>query len=193
MSGGTERNRDGTAPGTNSGTQRYTVPQVARLLGISERAVRKRIDTGTLAAERDGRRWLVCLVAEPEPEPRGTTPEPNPEPNGTDAEPIEADYRPVPGAARAQLEAIRDEWLLPLVDRMAALEREAGMLTAERDAARHRAETAEAERDALTARLVALEAAGRATAADATNEAAAPAETPQQGGKRRWWAFWRRE
>ncbi|MBV9281770.1 MAG: helix-turn-helix domain-containing protein [Chloroflexi bacterium] len=50
---------------------RYSVPQAARILGISERAVRKRIDHGTLAAERDGLRWLVLL-----PGSQGGTPQP---------------------------------------------------------------------------------------------------------------------
>ena len=51
--------------------------------------------------------------------------------------------------ARAQLEAIRDEWLAPLVDRIGNLERENGRLEAERDELRRRAEAAEAEQDAL--------------------------------------------
>ncbi len=40
---------------------RYSVPEAARLLGISERAVRKRIDAGTLEAVKDGRAWSVLL------------------------------------------------------------------------------------------------------------------------------------
>lgn len=39
-----------------------------------------------------------------------------------------------PISARQQLEAIRDEWLRPLVDRIGELEREVGRLQAERDA-----------------------------------------------------------
>jgi len=48
---------------------RHTVPEVARLLGISERGVRDRIARGTLQAEREGTRWMVLLPAE-----RPTTP-----------------------------------------------------------------------------------------------------------------------
>jgi hypothetical protein len=33
---------------------RYSVPETARLLGISERAVRKRITAGTLEAHKEG-------------------------------------------------------------------------------------------------------------------------------------------
>jgi len=43
---------------------RHTVPEVARLLGISERGVRDRITRGTLQAEREGTRWMVLLPAE---------------------------------------------------------------------------------------------------------------------------------
>ena len=46
-------------------------------------------------------------------------------------------------SAAAQLAAIRDEWLQPLVDRIAELERQAGRLEAERDAA---AQLVDAER-----------------------------------------------
>ncbi len=38
-----------------------------------------------------------------------------------------------PISSRQQLEAIRDEWLRPLIDRIGELEREAGRLQAERD------------------------------------------------------------
>lgn len=46
-----------------------SVPEAALLLGISERAVRKRIAAGTLPARRVGGRWLVGRGAVPEPEP----------------------------------------------------------------------------------------------------------------------------
>ncbi len=49
-------------------------------------------------------------------------------------------------SARQQLEAIRDEWLLPLVDRIGNLEREAGQL-------HERVVGVERERDDLAARL----------------------------------------
>jgi excisionase family DNA binding protein len=45
---------------------RYSVPQAARLLGISERAVRKRITSGALPAEKTATGWLVELGAVPE-------------------------------------------------------------------------------------------------------------------------------
>jgi len=80
---------------------RYSVPEVARALGISERAVRKRITAGTLDAEKDGAAWAVFLPAgtraEPEAVPAAPT-EPGAvpgtaqgaAPGGTDVEPLAA-------------------------------------------------------------------------------------------------------
>lgn len=50
-----------TDPEPRHGSARYSVPEVARALGISERAVRKRITAGTLDAEKDGAAWAVFL------------------------------------------------------------------------------------------------------------------------------------
>ena len=51
-----------TAPsGPGGGTARHSVPETARLLGISERAVRKRITAGTLEAHKEGTAWVVLL------------------------------------------------------------------------------------------------------------------------------------
>lgn len=72
--------------------RRYSVPQVARLLNISERAVRKRISAGTLQAEREGGHWVV-LLAEPEggtgAVPDGTETEPSGTAGGTTPAEIE--------------------------------------------------------------------------------------------------------
>lgn len=60
----------GAAPaGTPAGTARYSVPEVARVLGISERAVRKRITVGTLDAHKEGNAWVVLLPATTEAVP----------------------------------------------------------------------------------------------------------------------------
>lgn len=48
-------------PTGNSATDWYTVSAAARKLGISDRAVRARISTGSIQAQRDGARWLVAL------------------------------------------------------------------------------------------------------------------------------------
>lgn len=62
----------GTGPadgGTRRGTARYSVPEAARALGISERAVRKRITAGALDAEKAGTAWAVFLPAGTRAEP----------------------------------------------------------------------------------------------------------------------------
>ena len=40
----------------------HTIADVARLLGVSENAVRKRIRCGTLPARKEGDRWLVAIL-----------------------------------------------------------------------------------------------------------------------------------
>lgn len=59
-----------------------TIPQAARALGISERAVRKRITAGSIPAERDGRQWTVYIPAVPD----GPSSEP-PVPHGNNSVP----------------------------------------------------------------------------------------------------------
>src|SRR5215211_7032110 len=63
--GGTQAVPDGGTSATVGGTARYSVPRAARLLGISERAVRKRITTGALPAEKTAVGWIVELGAIP--------------------------------------------------------------------------------------------------------------------------------
>ena len=55
-----EERRSAGAAGAE-GASRYSVPQAARILGISERAVRKRIEHGSMRAEREAGRWVVYL------------------------------------------------------------------------------------------------------------------------------------
>ena len=61
------RNRSGTgAASTGTGTG-VSVAAAAAALGISERAVRKRISAGTISASRDSGVWRVHLDVEPGP------------------------------------------------------------------------------------------------------------------------------
>jgi len=70
--------------GTGAPLGRYSVPVAARRLGISERAVRKRIEAKSLLAVRDGRAWVVLLPGDqggagehplpPSPEPTAAPP-----------------------------------------------------------------------------------------------------------------------
>lgn len=45
------------------------MPEVARILGISERGVRDKIERGQLDAVKDGKRWMVLLSSEHPPTP----------------------------------------------------------------------------------------------------------------------------
>ena len=49
--------------GKGGGNGRYSVSQAARIIGLSERAIRKRIDARTLDAVRQGEGpWRVALT-----------------------------------------------------------------------------------------------------------------------------------
>ena len=76
---------------------RYSVPQVARLLGISERAVRKRISAGSLQAEREGGHWSILLA-----EPEGGT---GAVPGGTETEPDGTERGTTPAEVERAIEA----------------------------------------------------------------------------------------
>ncbi len=81
-------------------------------------------------------------------------------------------------AARSQLEAIRDEWLRPLMERNEDLARENGRLQAERDAL---AAEVERLRTAQDAPVAAPEPHHEAQPAERTSDTAVP-----------WWRFWER-
>jgi len=81
------------------GTARYSVPEAARALGISERAVRKRITAGTLDAEKEGVAWSVFLPVGIRTDPEAVPVAPAAQgavlgtaagtvPGGTDVEPL---------------------------------------------------------------------------------------------------------
>lgn len=167
---------------------RYTVREAAIRLGISEGAVRQRIHRHTLVAERsDGIVYVILADDTPSHTVDSTAYETvthtvSHTPDDT------VDSTTIMLAARQQFEAIRDEWLQPLVTRIGELEREAGRLEESRDIAQQRAQELEVERnhvaeerEALRSRLSELEAA-------ATESATSEPETPQ----RVWWQFWKR-
>ena len=168
------------------------MPAAAQALGISERAVRKRIAAGTLRAEPFGRSYRVWLPqdappgSEPGPAP-GPVPVPEPGP-----EPLEAEYRAravtVSPAAYAQVEAIRDQWLAPLVAQITEQAGRIGRLESERDIAeqmveeqRRRAERAEREREGLRRQAEVLQAERDRLRAEVAHNAppAAPAGTSE--------------
>ena len=85
MSSPPERRPERPEPktGTRAGPVRYSVPDAAQLLGISERAVRKRIAAGTVIGFPSGRSYVVEIPdpAAPAPERAGPGSGPVPEPN----------------------------------------------------------------------------------------------------------------
>lgn len=138
--------------------------QAAKQVGVSSRTVRRWIEKGYLPAEQTARGWLVSpgdLSAAQEAarlaEEGGRIPGARPDdPSDTrgatrisandyadgpsDREPWPAGHPSpiVSDAARSQLEAIRDEWLAPLIAQLREVERENGKLQAERDALHER-------------------------------------------------------
>ncbi|MDP9471015.1 MAG: hypothetical protein M3Q71_10165 [Chloroflexota bacterium] len=174
----------GTAP------VRYSVPEAARALGISERAVRKRIDAGTLQAEKDGRAWSVLLptltgtagravpavpvtvVAEPR---TGTGPEPAvtpPAPAVPDAVPASVDLAPLAELIERQVAEIQrlTEAATTWQMRAGILEQQLKQLTAGGDTP-------------TDAPVAAPFAPGEAQPANMAADTSAPAHAP-------WWRRW---
>lgn len=185
-----------------------SVPVAAKALGISERAVRKRIHAGTLRAEPFGRSFMVWLpdeeerVAEPGPEPgpasgpehqRGPVPGPEPGP-----EPFEAAYRVTPTEIERAIERTGQKYVADftgLYDRisaelgkvyegqLAAKDETIGVQAETIAELRRRAEVAEAARDRLAAAQAAQEGAGATERSPIRESAPAGA----WGRLRRWW------
>jgi hypothetical protein len=191
----------GPGAGPGAGPVWTLVADAATRLGISERAVRKRIAAGSLEGRTDGRRWWVALPAEPDaepgPVPRGTwagpaepssgpKTGPGPVPSGTSSAFTPADLEQAierTGAKyRADLQTMFAE--LRQVFEVQLRAKDATIAAKDETIAelRRRAEQAEQEHDTLQAQL-ATPTAG--PTGPATTES--PPATP-----RPWWAFWRR-
>jgi len=154
---------------------RYSVPEAARAIGISERAVRKRIDAGTIQAERVGRAWSVVLPAVPGTAVRAVPAAPVivvAEPTGPEV-PLVAAQAAVPGGTD----------LAPLVDHIADLERRVERLTESSTVWQVRALQAEERLKQLTAGDVAPQDAAEATPVSDPTPVASPMP---------WWRFWER-
>ncbi len=148
---------DATTPPAGVRVDRYAAAR-----GEKVDTVRKRIQRGQLAAYKGAdHRWYV--VEELAPVTTQDTTRRDGAHDGThDAtrqDRIRDTRHDPPGAvavspnARAQLEAVRDEWLAPLVAQITAQAERIGQLEAERDAAAAARLAAERERDELRARL----------------------------------------
>jgi len=169
----------GAAPSEPSaGTARSSVPEAARALGISERAVRKRITAGTLAAAKDGHAWVVFL-----PAGTGAVPGAEPAPGGG------------PGAApdrhQAAPEAVPD--ISPLVDLIDRQGAEIARLTEAATVWQLRARQAEERVLALEARVADADAGEDApgTRQDAPGAPDPPRPAPD-APLPRWRRWWRR-
>lgn len=177
------------------------VGNAAALAGIPERTLRYWITSGKLPATTGSRGKLVRLadvqrLAALAGRSAATT-TPATAANGIAAE-VAGDVAAtlVPDQARQQLEAIRDEWLLPLVEQIRTLERENGRLEQERNTMQAQQEEAAATTARLRAELATFRAAqdgpqGTQTGLQASQHLANDSEgipaTPAP-----WWAFWRR-
>ncbi len=137
------------------------VSEAARRLGITGRAVRKRIAAGSLKGIMIDGVWHVRLGPEPVAEPERGRPEPERRNQIGSAPPVP----PPASASRSQFDAVMQEWIGPLAARIELLARESGELTADLRHEREQRAGVECERDEahlkandLAARLAALEA-----------------------------------
>ena len=141
----------------------------AERLGVGVGLLRKRAQRGTMPARKVDGKWFVDLdvdqdgvqdippaEAEIASRPGHSVPDTL---AVTGQPPKPAPAQVVSPAARSQFEAVRDAWLVPLVERIGALEREAGRLEAERAAVAEERDRLRIERDSdrrLADRLVDL-------------------------------------
>ncbi len=182
-----------------------SVADAATVLGISEGAVRKRIERGQLSGRKVSGQWQIILNETPTSHATGhdtTSDETRQHPEGARSHTTRRDATTTGGtnlptvapAAMAQLEAIRDEWLQPLIDQLKDQAEEIGRLKSERDAALKDAGDLNAEIAAL-----------RASQNQRTSERAGQGETIAIEGQsdaspivagdsvRPWWRFWGRD
>ncbi len=151
----------------SGGTVRYSVPEAARLLGISERAVRKRIDVGTMRAEREGRNWIVLVDRSfVSADSGGTAAVP-------ESEPVERNTV-IDAERQAQADVVIQRMLAPFIAELGTVREELGAARNELQHERERREEAERTRDELMARF------------DASKMESPPSETqtPQRGVQR---------
>ncbi|MDP9374418.1 MAG: hypothetical protein M3Q65_18610 [Chloroflexota bacterium] len=150
-----------TGQDATTGAVGVRVDRYAAARGEKAGTVRKRIQRGQLAGYKgaDHRWYVVGEVA------RDATRDATGQDGTRDTRHDAAGAVAVNPNARAQLEAVRDEWLAPLVARITEQAERIGRLGAEREELRRRAEAAEAERDELRARLEAAQAAPADTGA----------------------------
>lgn len=190
--------RDTATAGDTATAAAVSVEEAAGLAGVSVRTIRRWLQRGYLPYKVRGREKLIApadlpaarRVAGGHGHDRGHYGQGG---AGTATVRDTATLAVAPSpAARAQLVAVGEELLAPLVERIGALEREVGQLTGERAGAaalvaelRRRAEAAEVEREALRGELARLRAVRETPAAPVAAAPAAPAGAAVSGA--RWW------
>ncbi len=164
-----------------------TVEEAARLAGVSPRTVRRWIQHRALPCiETTERGKLVSPADLPAARLAARSGHGRDRDHGHDHGHVGVDTAmttdttavAVSPAARSQLEAIRDEWLRPLMERNEDLARENGRLQAERDALAAEVERLKAAQDAAHA---APEPQGEAQPREVAPDTSVP-----------WWRFWER-
>ena len=150
-----------------------TIAEAARRLGVSENAVRQRIKRGSVTASKIDGVWRIPLVDHGDQEPGHQATMSSDYEGNQEADQEETTRSAVVSPeARSQLEAIRDEWLTPLVTRIEALSRDLGRVEQERDQLRVALERLQVSRDLAT---------------EHPAEQVSPEHRP-----RPWWRFWER-
>ncbi len=166
--------------------------EAAELLGVTVELLRKRAQRNTVPAYKVDGRWYVVLDGTPsglDAAPPGPVQDRTGSPGQDESQ---RDPPAVSPAARSQLEAIRDEWLRPLVDRIGELEREAGQLQERVHGVERERKAFQVERDAALAEVERLRAAQDAPSAAPAPHHATAATEPAGDTSVPWWKFWER-
>ena len=152
---------------TDQEATNLTIAETAHRLGVSENAIRQRIKRHTLLAVKVNGIWRVTLPDQ-ETDHQATTStdyytDQQPDHEGDQ----EATTTAVSSAARSQLEAIRDEWLRPIMERNEELARQLGRVEQERDQLRVEVDQLRSDQDAARSAPMAT---GEAEGADVSQE-----------------------
>lgn len=175
--------------------QWYSVPAVARMLGISERAIRGRIERGSLTAELTDGQWRIPISALPKNNDRGGT---SGGTLGGTLRGMSDDAGGMGGTSdgmdtaslidarqQAQADAVLQRVLAPFIEQLTATNQELGQVRAERDAAI-------AERDRLQAAYDAAEASIRRNVPQDTEIRPEKLESPHTAANHAERGFWQR-
>jgi len=120
----------------------------AHRLGVSARAVRKRIAAGTLRGQMIDGMWFVHLGPEPVVAPEQGLPEAELRNRPWATPRVPPSSAPFPAQGQAAV-AVMEQWIAPLATRIEELARENGALTANLQQVTREREVMERERDAL--------------------------------------------